>query len=147
MKRTEKIFNSKFLVFLVLFLWYSMIFFDIPALTTEGRAELISLYGVLELLLLGILAGYLLRWKGADYAGLIVLGLWGYLQFKANWKYLFAEAPKEKLASYYQHFGNTLRFFPESDTYIIPDAYHIVLGILLLTNLVLILSRIIKRIR
>lgn len=96
--------------------------------------------------MLGILAGYLLKWKGADYAGLVVLGLWGYLQFNANWKYLFAEAPKEKIESYYQHFGDTLSFFPESPTYIIPDAYHMVLGILLLTNLVLIITRIIKRI-
>jgi len=43
------------LFFLLLFLWYSVIFFEIPPLTTEGRARLISQYGLLELLLLGIL--------------------------------------------------------------------------------------------
>lgn len=145
MSKDTKLSIFSILLFGLLLLWYSMIFVEIPAITTEGRAGLISPYGLLELLLLGILTGYFLRWKGTDYAGLIVLGLWSYLQYNANWKYLFEEAPKEKLESYYQHFENTLRFFPESDTYIIPDAYHMVLGILLLTNLIITIIKVIQK--
>ena len=63
--------------------------------------------------------------------------------FNGNWKYLFIETSKENIQSYYQHFDNTLRFFPKSDTTIIPDAYHIILGLLLLINIVLVIRKII----
>lgn len=133
------------LFYVLLFLWYSIIFFDIPLLTTDGHASLISIYGLLELLLAIILVGFLLQWKNIHYFGLLILLLWGYLQFNGNWKYLFIESSEEKIQSYYQHFDNTLRFFPESDTLIIPDAYHIILGVLLLINIVLVIRKIIMK--
>lgn len=144
MKTPNKLLSAKFF-FILLFLWYSMIFFEIPLLTTSGHAKLISVYGLLELLLIILLVGLILHWKYIHYFVLIILGLWGYLQFNSNWKYLFVEPSKEKIQSYYQHFDNTLRFFPKSDTTIIPDAYHIILGVLLLINFVLIIRIITKK--
>jgi hypothetical protein len=130
----------------LLILWFSIIFFDVPLLTIDGHASLISVYGLLALLLLVILAGLVLHWKNIHYFTLVILGLWGYLQFNSNWKYLFVETSQENIQAYYLHFDNTLRFFPESDTKIIPDAYHIILGILLLINIVITIRILIKRI-
>jgi len=142
MKEHNKLLTVTNLIYILLFLWYSIIFFDIPLLTTDGRASLISIYGLLELFLAIILVGFLLHWKNIHYVGLLILVLWGYLQFNGNWKYLFIETSKENIQSYYQHFDNTLRFFPKSDTIIIPDAYHIILGLLLLINIVLVIRKI-----
>ena len=133
------------LIYILLFFWYSLIFFDIPLLTTEGHASLISIYGLLELVLAIILIGFLLHWTIMNYFGLLMLVLWGYLQFNGNWKYLFIETSEEKIQSYYEHFDNTLRFFPESEKIIIPDAYHIILGVLLLINTVLVIRKIIMK--
>lgn len=145
MRENFKLSSATNLFFIILFAWYSIIFFDVPLLTTEGRANLISIYGLLELLLAIILAGYLLHWKYIHYSALIILGLWGYLQFNANWKYIFTAPSEEKIHSYYQHFEDTLRIFPESNTIIIPDAYHIILGLLLLINIILASGKIINR--
>ena len=145
MKEHKKLLTVTNLVYILLFLWYSIIFFDIPLLTTDGRASLISIYGLLELVLSIILVGLLLHWKYIYYFELLILILWGYLQFNGNWKYLFIETSEERIQSYYQFFDNTLRLFPKSDTMIIPDAYHIILGVLLLTNIVLVIRKIIMK--
>ena len=145
MIRHAKFLSTTVLFFILLFLWYSLIFFEIPLLTIDGHASLISLYGILELLLVIILVGLLLDFKYIHFLGLIILGLWGYLQFNGNWKFLFIETSDERIQSYYQHFDNTLRIFPESDTTIIPDAYHTVLALLLFINIVLIIRLIIKK--
>ena len=131
------------LFYTLLFLWYSLIFFEIPLLTTDGQAGLISIYGLLELFLVIILVGSLLRWEYIHYFALIVFGFWGYLQFNSNWKYLFIDSSEEKIQSYYQYFDNTLRIFPESETTIIPDAYHMILGVLILINIILVTRKII----
>jgi len=95
MEEHNKLLTLTNLFYILLFLWYSIIFFDIPLLTTDGHARLISIYGLLELFLVIILVGFLLRWKNIHYFGLLILVLWGYLQFNGNWKYLFIETSKE----------------------------------------------------
>jgi len=134
-------------LFGLLLFWYSLIFVDIPGLTTEGRADIISLMGFLELLLLMVLIAYLIKWKYSDFLYLIILTLWGYLQYQGNWRYLFLRPSNEVLNSYYDHFQGTLRIFPESDKWIVPDAYHIILGLLILVNILFILIKIIKNLK
>ncbi|MEE4197465.1 MAG: hypothetical protein V2I54_07455 [Bacteroidales bacterium] len=133
------------LFYILLFLWYSLIFFDIPLLTTEGHANPISMYGLLGLFLAILLVGFLLRWNNIHSFGLLILLLWGFLQFNANWKYLLMKPSEEKIQSYYQHFEHTLRFFPVSDQIIIPDAYHTILGGLLFINIVLVSRKILLK--
>ena len=134
-------------LYLALFLWYSLIFFPVPRLLVPGTVNVVSLSSLLELFLVIILAGYLLHLKITEYFSLAVLGLWGYLQYEAHWKYLIVPPPPRVLSRYYSYFHGTLRFFPPSPTRLVPDAYHTVLGVLILANLIAVLSAIVERLR
>lgn len=137
-------YNVGVILFTLLFLWYLIIFINIPGLTIDGKIPFFSLLTLLEFFLIIIAIGYILKWKYTDYAFLFILVLWGYLQFMGNWRYMFVKPPIEKLESYYQYFDGTLRILNISDTYIIPDAYHLILGILILLNIVFVLSKIVS---
>lgn len=138
---------TSLVLFLALFGWYLLVFFPVPGLLIEGTASLAGLMGLLLLLLTIVLAAYLLRWKHADIPALVVLAAWAFLQFNANWRYWFLEAPPGRAASYNTHFSGTFRIFPPSDTHVVPDAYHIILGLLLFANLVMIVLKITRPVR
>jgi hypothetical protein len=129
--------------FIILFLWYTLVFFNIPGLLVAGSVDLFSLLSLLELFLVIILVGYFFRWKYTDYFNLFILSIWGYLQYAAHWRYLLFEPSEEILDRYYHYFEGTLRFFAQSQTRIVPDAYHTILGILIYLNLVLVILKII----
>lgn len=134
--------NISLLLFLTLVGWYLLVFFPVPGLHIDGKAALLSLMGLLLLLLALTLGGYLLRWKYADFPALLVLSLWGYLQFNANWRYWLVKAPPDTVEAYNNYFSGTFRIFPPSEIYTVPDAYHIILGILLFLNLGVVIGRI-----
>ncbi|MDZ7777197.1 MAG: hypothetical protein U5L09_17060 [Bacteroidales bacterium] len=136
--------KSSLFFFIILLIWYSLIFFDIPRLTTEGNASVFSLLGLLEFLLLIVLVAYLKNWKYTDYLNLSILLLWAVLQYQGNWKYFLFPPSTDVLESYYEHFQGTLRILAESETRIIPDAYHIILGLLLLLNIINVVVKIIR---
>lgn len=125
-------------LYLALFLWYSLIFFPIPRLLVPGTVGLFSLSSLLELFLVSLLAGNLLHVRGTDFFCLAILGLWGYLQYAAHWKYLIIPPSRKILTRYYRYFHGTLRFFPQSPTRLVPDAYHTVLGLLILFNFIVV---------
>lgn len=136
--------NLSLVFFLVLFGWYLMVFIQpLPGLLIDGKASLQSVMGLLLLLLALVLGAYLLKWKYADPAALVVLAAWAYLQFNANWLYWFAEAPPDRVQSYNDYFNGTYRIFPPSDIRIVPDAYHFILGVLLFINLGIVLWKIV----
>ncbi len=64
------------------------------------------------------------------------------LLFHANWRFWIIEAPPASVESYNNYFSGTFRIFPPSDIHIVPDAYHIIPGILLLANLGVVLVKI-----
>ena len=66
-----------------------------------------------------------------------VLCLWFIVQFMCHWYYTIFGASEEKLTGYNRCFKGTVRIFPESDTRLIPDMYHIVLHLLIGVNIVL----------
>ena len=66
-----------------------------------------------------------------------ILLLWFVVQFLCHWRYTIFGASEKKLRGYHECFLGTLRLIPESDTRLIPDLYHIILHILILTNLFL----------
>lgn len=65
---------------------------------------------------------------------LAVLAFWFVVQFFCHWYYTIFGASKKKLQGYNSCFKNTVRIFPASETKLIPDLYHIVLHLLILTN-------------
>jgi len=141
--KSIKLQKVSLLFFIALFIWYSLVFFNIPKLLIAGSINLFSLSSLLELFLVIILLGYFLKWKYSDFFALFILFLWGYLQYAAHWRHLLFKPSKEVLNHYYQFFHGTLRFFPQSDVRIVPDAYHTVLGLLILLNLIMVIYKII----
>lgn len=66
-----------------------------------------------------------------------VLILWFVVQFFCHWYYTIFGASQKKIDGYNECFKNTYRIFPMSDKRLVPDLYHIILHILILTNIVL----------
>ena len=66
------------------------------------------------------------------------------VQFLCHWYYTIFGASEKKLAGYNRCFKDTIHLFPASETRLIPDLYHIVLHLLILTNLVLCIANIIR---
>lgn len=69
-----------------------------------------------------------------------ILAFWFVVQFLCHWRYTIFGASRRKLDGYNECFRNTVRIFPMSDKRLIPDMYHIVLHVLILTNIVLCLT-------
>jgi hypothetical protein len=102
-------------LFITLFLWYSLVFINIPGLLVAGTIDLISLSSLLEFFLIIILLTYIFKWKYADLLNIIILSIWGYLQYQAHWRYLLFIPSKAILDRYYHYFRGTYRFFPVSN--------------------------------
>ncbi len=114
--------------------WFALDLIGIPGLVT--RDDWFGLPGLLGVALLVVLIGYWRHWKFVPYFALIVLGVWSYFQYTAHWQGFIFGASADQLKRYYALFAGMYRFFPESGTRIIPDAYHTILGLLLVINLV-----------
>ena len=66
-----------------------------------------------------------------------ILLLWFIVQFMCHWYFTIFGASETKLKGYNECFREAVRIFPESDTRLIPDLYHIILHLLILVNLIL----------
>ncbi|MDD6800118.1 MAG: hypothetical protein PUE85_06860 [Firmicutes bacterium] len=71
-----------------------------------------------------------------------VLVFWFAVQFFCHWYYTFFGASEKKLKGYNDCFKNTVHIIPASETKLIPDLYHIILHLLILTNIGLIIYNI-----
>ena len=69
----------------------------------------------------------------------VELALWLIVQFLCHEYYTIFGASEQKLRGYNQCFAGSLRLFPESDTRLVPDLYHIVLHLLLAADLTLLI--------
>mgnify|MGYP006298981553 FL=1 len=119
------------ILFSLTIIWYSMVFINAYPLTVKGTANLFSIYGVLGVLLIIGLSGHLLNFRFIYLYNLIIFSLWGFLQWNAHWSYLLRSPSKSRVAKYYNHFHNTLRILPKSETIMIPDMYHLILHFLI----------------
>lgn len=70
---------------------------------------------------------------------LVVLTAWFIIQFFCHWYYTLFGASEKKLKGYNECFKNTVHVIPASDKRLIPDLYHMILHLLILTNIVLII--------
>lgn len=67
----------------------------------------------------------------------IVLLLWFVIQFLCHWRYTIFGASERKLKGYNECFEKTIKLIPASDKRIFPDLYHVILHLLILSNLIL----------
>ncbi len=127
----------KTVLFALLTLWFTLVLIGIPGLVTKGSWR--GLYGLLELILIVLFIGHLQKWKVEPLLTLVALIVWGSMQFIAHWYGFFFGASANQLTQYYGMFSGTYRFFPKSPTRIVPDAFHTILGLLIVANLVVVI--------
>ncbi|WP_167958476.1 hypothetical protein [Anaerosporobacter faecicola] len=73
------------------------------------------------------------------------LFMWFVAQFFCHWFYTIFGVSEEKLRSYNACFKDTYHIIPASDTVLIPDLYHIVLHILILSAFLVTFRQIIAK--
>lgn len=132
--------NVKTVLFALLTLWFTLVLIGIPGLVTKGSWR--GLYGLLELILIVLFIGHLQKWKVEPLLTLVGLIIWGSMQFVSHWYGFFFGASANQLTQYYGMFSGTYRFFPKSPTRIVPDAFHTVLGLLIVANLVVVIFQV-----
>ncbi len=70
------------------------------------------------------------------------LAAWAVLQYLSHWHYTLFGASERKLIGYNRVFENTYHIIPPSNSVLIPDLYHIVLHVLIVTLFVLMVVKI-----
>lgn len=136
----------KTVLFALLILWFTLVLIGIPGLVTKGswRGVYGLVYGLLELILIVLFIGHLQKWKVEPLLTLAALIVWGSMQFISHWYGFFFGASANQLTRYYGMFSGTYRFFPKSPTRTVPDAFHTVLGLLIVANLVVVASQVVS---
>ena len=88
---------------------------------------------------------FILKEKIGKYILTVFMFMWCYIQYTSHWHYTFFGATAKKLSSYNNYFKNTYHIVPISDSTIIPDFYHIILHLLILTSLLLLIGSLFRK--
>ena len=105
-------------------------------LLVEGMGIKSAEFVMLCLYSTGLIAFYFFQTAGR-WVLFIILVLWFVVQFFCHWYYTIFGCSERKLTGYNECFKSTARLIPMSEKRLIPDLYHIVLHILILSNGVL----------
>ena len=106
-------------------------------LLVEGMGLKSIEFTVLVLFTIGIV-GFLLWEPVGKWILLVELTLWLVAQFCSHEYFTIFGVSDRKLKGYNECFEGTVKLFPISETRLIPDLYHIVLHLLIATDLVLV---------
>ena len=93
---------------------------------------------MLVLYSIGILF-YIIYKPAGQWVLLGVLIFWFVVQFFCHWYFTIFGVTENKLKGYNRCFQNTVHIFAQSDTRLIPDLYHIILHMIILTNIILLI--------
>ena len=88
---------------------------------------------------------FYLKEKQGKYILSIFLIAWAIIQYTSHWNYTIVGVTERKLKGYNEYFANTYHIIPPSDGILIPDLYHIILHILIISLLVLIIVYIFQK--
>ncbi len=78
---------------------------------------------------------FFLKEKQGKYVLSVFLTVWVIVQYFSHWNYTIFGVTERKLSGYNKFFANTYHIIPQSDSILIPDLYHIILHILLISLL------------
>ncbi len=116
--------------------WYGLLYVGVPRfcgrVRFDEREDLLN-----HLLLVALLLDLALQitgWTYADIGMLIILVVWGALQFRAHWLPYLRGASTQQVRSYYRAFGDNLYLFRNTGNRILPDAYHTVMHVLMVVT-------------
>ena len=105
-------------------------------LLVEGMGVKSAEFAVLCLYSLGVAAFHCIPPAG-KWVLFGILLLWFIVQFMCHWYFTIFGASEAKLKGYNECFRGAVRLFPESETRLVPDLYHILLHLLILANMIL----------
>ncbi len=88
---------------------------------------------------------FFLKEKQGKYILSVFLTAWAIIQYFSHWNYTIFGATERKLRGYNNFFANTYHIIPSSDSILIPDLYHIILHILIISLLALIIVYIFQK--
>lgn len=134
--------KASLVLYVLLLIWFTLDLIGVPGLVT--RDDWLTPSGLLEFLLVILLIGHLRQWSAVPLLSLATLSLWGYLQYISHWHGFFFGMSGDRLKRYYAFFAGMYRFFPESQSRTIPDAYHTILGLLIAINLASVICQVIS---
>lgn len=131
----------------VLLLWFTL---DITGFSL-GKFCLVESPGILSIdtawwmifVICSIL--FFLKEKQGKYVLPVFLTAWTIIQYTSHWNYTIFGATERKLKGYNEYFANTYHVIPPSNRILIPDLYHIILHILIISLLVLIMVYIFQK--
>ena len=112
--------------------WYILGYFGTP-LTIKVDVTQFSIGTILLFFLLLGLVGYWRKWTYADLSALAVVVIWGINQYYEHWQPLIYGASPGRVRHYNEYFKGTIRIFVERQDRIVPDVYHIVIGLLIVS--------------
>ena len=128
-----------FLVFLLL--WFTL---DITGFNL-GQFSLVESPGILSvdtawwILFVAFSILFFLKEKQGKYVLSTFLAAWAIIQYTSHWNYTIFGVTEKKLIGYNEYFANTFHVIPSSNSTLIPDLYHIILHILIITLLILVI--------
>ena len=102
-------------------------------LLVEGMGTKSAEFAMLCMYSIGLMTYYSFQPAG-KWILFAVLALWFVIQFFCHWYFTIFGASERKLKGYNECFKDTVRLVPMSENRLIPDLYHIVLHILILSN-------------
>jgi hypothetical protein len=95
-----------------------------------------SIDGIWLLLFVGLFSFFGIKERQGKYPLTVFLFIWAAIQFSSHWLYTLFGATSEKVAGYNQFFANTWHIIPASPTVVVPDFYHLVLHLLIVSALI-----------
>jgi len=93
--------------------------------------------GIFFLIYIALFIFFYLKEQQGKYLLTIFLSLWLATQFISHWYYTIFGASEKKFLSYNRYFADTYQIIPASDSVLVPDLYHVLLHLFILTALVL----------
>jgi hypothetical protein len=92
--------------------------------------------GIFFLIYIALFIIFYLKEKQGKYLLTIFLTLWLVIQLFSHWYYTIFGASEKKLLGYNRYFANTYHIIPASNSILVPDMYHILLHVFILSALV-----------
>lgn len=121
----------------ILFVWFSL---DMTGFSFTNITLVESAWnqadGVWWLIFLTLSILFIFKERIGKYLLFIFILTWLIIQFNCHWYHTIFGTSVEKLNSYNLYFKNTLHIIPSSEEILIPDLYHIILHLLILSSLI-----------
>jgi len=122
------------MVHALLWVWFGLNFVGVPRLVS--RETLLGIAGALFAGTTAIAIAYVAGWWRAAFLALPMLLYWCWNQ-RRHWLFHFRGAPPEIVVKYRNLFGGNITILRRQPGRVVPDAYHTILHVLLVADVVL----------